>query len=182
MLVLNSNVPMIAQKKKSSNDDPGSIINIDFKNGVLTIPHLAIAEMTEPLFRNLIAFEQCYHDCEHKITSYALLMDNLIASSKDVHLLCKKDILGNWLSAEDAFNFFENLYTGTLVWDFCYGGLCAELNKYHKRRRHKWRARLKRDYCSNPWKIISLFAAFILLGLTLLKTAYTIQQYYFPPQ
>ncbi|KAK9926349.1 hypothetical protein M0R45_023586 [Rubus argutus] len=165
---------------KRSND--GSIMNINFKNGKLTIPHLAIAEMTEPLFRNLIAFEQCYHDCEHKITSYALLMDNLIASKKDVHLLCKKDILGNWLSAEDAFNFFENLYTDTVVRGFCYGGLCAELNKYHKRRRHKWRARLKREYCSNPWKITSLVAAFILLGLTLLQTAYTIQQYYFPPQ
>ncbi|KAK9926351.1 hypothetical protein M0R45_023588 [Rubus argutus] len=157
-------------------------MNINFKNGELTIPRLAIAEMTEPLFRNLIAFEQCYHACEDKITSYACLMDNLIASKKDVHLLCKKDILGNWLSAEDAFNFFENLYTDTLVSGFCYGGLCAELNKYHKHRRYKWRARLKRDYSSNPWKIISLVAAFILLGLTLLQTAYTIQQYYLPPQ
>lgn len=170
------------KKEKGSNDDHGSIMNITFENGVLTIPQLAISEMTEPLFRNLIAFEQCYHDCRPKITSYALLMDNLIASSTDVHLLCKKEILLNWLSAEDAFNFFENLYTDTFVVGFCYGGLCAELNKYRKRRRNKWRARFKQDYCSTPWKIISLIAAFILLGLTLLQTAYTIQQYYFPPQ
>lgn len=170
------------KKERGSNDDPGSIMNITFKNGVLTIPQLAISEMTEPLFRNLIAFEQCYHDCRPKITSYALLMDTLIASSKDVHLLCKKEILLNWLSAEDAFNFFENLYTDTFVVGFCYEELCAELNKYHKRRRNKWRARFKKDYCSTPWKIISLIAAFILLGLTLLQTAYTIQQYYFPPQ
>ncbi|PRQ48540.1 hypothetical protein RchiOBHm_Chr2g0111831 [Rosa chinensis] len=158
----------------------GNIMNIDFKNGVLTIPKLAIAELTEPLFRNLIAFEQCYHHCEHKVTSYALLMSNLIASSKDAHFLRKKEILSNWLSAEDAFSFFDKLYSDTLLRDFCYGGLCAEVNEYHKHRRNKWRAKLKRDHCSNPWKIISLVAAFILLVLTTLQTAFTIQQYYFP--
>lgn len=57
-------------------------------------------------------------------------MDTFIASSKDVHLLRKKEILGNWLSVEDAFNFFENLYSDTFVVDFCHGRLYAELNKY----------------------------------------------------
>ncbi|PRQ44792.1 hypothetical protein RchiOBHm_Chr3g0483151 [Rosa chinensis] len=107
-------------------------MSIDFKDGVLMIPQLAIAEMNEPLFRNLIAFEQCYNGRGHKVTSYALLMDNLIASSKDVVFLCDKEIIHNWLSAEEASQLFSKLYSDTLIDDFCYGGLCATVNKYYK--------------------------------------------------
>ncbi|KAL6183447.1 hypothetical protein ACLB2K_044858 [Fragaria x ananassa] len=78
------------------------LMNIDFKDGVLTIPQLAIAEMTEPLFRNLIAFEQCYHGRMHQVASYAFLMDKLISSSKDVVFLCDKQIFYNWFSAEEG--------------------------------------------------------------------------------
>ncbi|KAM5571132.1 UPF0481 protein [Rosa sericea] len=163
-----------------SSDD--GIMSVDFKDGLLTIPQLAIAETTEPLFRNLIAFEQCYHGRDHKVTSYALLMNNLIASSEDVDFLCDKRIINNWLNAEDASQLFSKLYSDTFVVNFCYGGLCAAVNKYYKVRWNQWLARLKRDYLSNPWKITSLVAAFILLVLTLLQTTYTIQQYYSPPK
>ncbi|PRQ54228.1 hypothetical protein RchiOBHm_Chr2g0175191 [Rosa chinensis] len=84
------------------------------------------------LSRNLMAFEQCYHSCAHMITSYAVLMDNLIDTNKDVDLLCEKDILANWLSADDASKFFNALYTDTTVIDFAYQDLCGEVHKYHK--------------------------------------------------
>ncbi|XP_004297994.1 PREDICTED: UPF0481 protein At3g47200-like [Fragaria vesca subsp. vesca] len=159
------------------------IMNIDFKDGVLTIPQLAIEEMTEPLFRNLIAFEQCHHGRENKVTSYALILDNLIASSKDVVFLCDKQIIHNWLSAEDVSQLFGKLHCDTFTVGFCYGGLCAEVNNYYQATWNKWLAGLKRDYLSNPWKITSLVVAFILLlVLTLLQTTYTIQQYYHPHQ
>ncbi|XP_040369366.1 UPF0481 protein At3g47200 [Rosa chinensis] len=158
------------------------LMSIDFKDGVLKIPQLEIAEMTEPLFRNLIAFEQCYHGRQHMITSYALLMDKLIASSEDVVLLCDRGIIQNWLGAEDVSQLFSTLYSDTLVTGFCYGGLCAEVNEYYKGRWNQWLARLKHDYLSDPWKIISLVAAVILLVLTLLQTMYTIQQYHSPPK
>ncbi|XP_040367194.1 UPF0481 protein At3g47200 [Rosa chinensis] len=158
------------------------LMTIDFKDGVLTIPQLAIADINEPLFRNRIAFEQCYHGRDYKVTSYASLMDNLIASSKDVVFLSDNEIIRNWLSAEDASQVFSKLVNDTLIVDFCYGRLCAAVNKYYKVRWNQWLARLKRDYLSNPWKITSLVAAFILLVLTLLQTTYTIQQYYSPPK
>ncbi|KAL6185070.1 hypothetical protein ACLB2K_041205 [Fragaria x ananassa] len=158
------------------------LMNIDFKDGVLTIPQLPIAEMTEPLFRNLIAFEQCHHGRENKVTSYALLLANLIASSKDVVFLCDKQIIHNWLSAEDVSQLFGKLHSDTYTVGFCYGGLCAEVNKYYQATWNKWLAGLKRDYLSNPWKITSLVVAFILMVLTLLQTTYTIQQYYHPRQ
>lgn len=144
------------------------------------MPKLTILELTEPLFRNLIAFEQCYHGRSPKITSYALLMDNLIGSSKDIDFLCEKKIVDNWLNSEDAAQFFNKLYSDTFVKQFYYGELCAEVNGYYKITWHKWLEKLKRHYLSNPWKVTSVVAAFILLFLTLLQTTFTIRQYYSP--
>ncbi|KAM1111798.1 hypothetical protein ACFX2B_044131 [Malus domestica] len=79
-------------------------------------------------------------------------MDNLIDSSKDIDLLCERGILVNWLSSEDAAQFFNEL----------------------------WREKLRREHFGTPWGIISLVAAFVLLVLTMLQTVYTIHQYYHP--
>ncbi|KAM5558721.1 UPF0481 protein [Rosa sericea] len=158
------------------------MMNIDFKDGVFTIPQLPIAEMTEPLLRNIIALEQCCHGRSHKITSYVILMHSLIASSKDIDFLCEKEIFLNWFSSENAYKIFNKLYDDTFLKNFYYGELCAEVNKYYNVSWNRWLEKLKRDHLSNPWKITSLVAAFILLALTLLQTTYTIQQYYSPRQ
>ncbi|KAI5341378.1 PREDICTED: UPF0481 [Prunus dulcis] len=161
---------------RRSKNTPDCIMNIefDFKNGVFTIPPLGIDEKTGPLFRNLIAFEQCHHSRLHKITSYAVLMDNLIDTNKDVELLRERGILANWLSPEDAAQFFNELYNDTTVIGFYYRGLCNDVNKYYNTDWNKWMEKLKRDYFSTPWAVISFIAAFILLVLTLVQTAYTI--------
>ncbi|CAL9014811.1 unnamed protein product [Prunus brigantina] len=170
---------------RRSKNTPDCIMNIEFnfKNGVFTIPPLGIDEKTGPLFRNLIAFEQCHHSRLHKITSYAVLMDNLIDTSKDVDLLREKIILVNWLSPEDAAQFFNELYNDTTVIGFYYGSLCKDVNKYYNTYQNtwmgtwnKWMEILRRDYLSTPWKVISFIAAVILLLLTLLQTIYTIHQ------
>ncbi|XP_068335611.1 UPF0481 protein At3g47200-like [Pyrus communis] len=159
----------------------GCVLDINFENGVFTIPPLPFDEITEPLFRNLIAFEQCHHKRRHKITSYAVLMESCIDSSKDIDLLCDRQILGNWLSAQDAAQFFNLLYNDTTVDGFYYQGLCAKVNEYYNSKWNKWMGMLWRDYLDTPWTIISLIAAFILLVLTTLQTVYTMHQYYHPP-
>ncbi|ONI26510.1 hypothetical protein PRUPE_1G029800 [Prunus persica] len=153
-----------------------SIMNIQFKHGVFTIPQLAIGELTESIFRNLIALEQCYHGRSPKITSYAVLMDNLICSSRDMKLLCENEVLGKWLSPEDGSQFFNKLYNDTLLRKFYYSELCFRVNTYYGKGWSKWLEILNREYLSNPWKIISLVAACILLVLTLLQTYYTVHQ------
>ncbi|KAM1428436.1 hypothetical protein ACFX2I_044764 [Malus domestica] len=158
------------------------ILDINFKNGVFTIPPLPFAETTEPLFRNLIAFEQCHCKRTHKITSYAVLMESFIDSSKDIDLLCERQILGNWLSAQDAAQFFNLLYNDATVDKFFYSGLCADVNDYYNSKWNKWMGNLWREYLDTPWAIISLIAAFILLVLTTLQTVYTMHQYYHPPK
>ncbi|XP_048433483.1 UPF0481 protein At3g47200-like [Pyrus x bretschneideri] len=160
----------------------GGILNMKFEKGKFTMPQLVIDERTGPLLRNLIAFEQCYPSCPHMITSYAVLMDNLINSSKDIDLLCERKILVNWLSSEDAAKFFNELYNDTTVVGSYYGQLCNDVNEYYEKNWNKWMEKLKREHFNSPWAIISLVAAFILLALTVLQTYYTIHPYYYPPK
>ncbi|CAL8155191.1 unnamed protein product [Prunus armeniaca] len=161
-------------RKSQTKGEGGCIMNIEFKKGVFTIPPLGIDERTEPLFRNLIAFEQCHHYRLHKITSYAVLMDNLIDSKDDVDFLCDKGILANWLNADDAAQFFNKLYNDTTV-RYYYSDLSDDVNKYYKTKWHRFMEILRSDYFSTPWRIISFIAAFILLVLTLVQTLYAIQ-------
>ncbi|XP_016647196.1 PREDICTED: UPF0481 protein At3g47200-like [Prunus mume] len=171
--------------KFRSNTKAGSIMNIEFEKGVFCyfgykrgtfeIPHLSIGELTDPLFRNLIAFEQCYHHHSHEITSYAFLMDKLIASSKDMEFLCDKRIIDNWLSAEDGAKYFSKLCNDTVLKKFYYEALCEEVNMHYKVKWYRWLEKLNRDYFANPWSVISLIAAAILLALTVVQTVYTIR-------
>ncbi|KAJ0112228.1 hypothetical protein Patl1_03001 [Pistacia atlantica] len=72
--------------------EAGSILDINFKNGVLEIPPLLIQETSETILRNLISFEQCCPNYQPIVTSYAKLMDNLIETGKDFEILSEKNI------------------------------------------------------------------------------------------
>ncbi|BFG15852.1 hypothetical protein CerSpe_021260 [Prunus speciosa] len=71
-----------------------SMMKIVFQDGVLSIPEVGIGELSESLFRNLIAFEECCHSRSHEITSYVIFMDTLIRSSEDTDFPCEKK--NNW--------------------------------------------------------------------------------------
>ncbi|CAM8882432.1 unnamed protein product [Rhodiola kirilowii] len=155
--------------------------DVKFKNGILKIPRLLIEDSTKSLFLNLIAFEQCHLDCSGDITSYVVFMDDLINSPEDVRYLHHCGIIGHGLGSDaDVADLFNNLcqevvfdtrnsYLSTLSYD---------VNKYFNHRWNRWRASLKHDYFSNPWAIISFFAAVILLLLTFAQTFYTGYGYY----
>ncbi|OMO85319.1 hypothetical protein CCACVL1_10283 [Corchorus capsularis] len=120
--------------KFEKSDKAESILDIKFrKKGVLEIPLFLIQETTETIFRNLIAYEQCLPNCPPIITSYAMLLDNLIDSPNDLDMLCNKNIIwDNWLTTGDATQFFNELYNDTYVKEFYYYELCRDLNNYCK--------------------------------------------------
>ncbi|XP_035546528.1 uncharacterized protein LOC108994244 [Juglans regia] len=153
-----------------------SILDIKFNDGVLKIPPLLIQETTEIAFRNLIAFEQCYTDCEAWLTSYAILIDNLINTTKDVDILCKSEIIHSWSNRKEAVQFFNKLYHNTYVKTFYYGRLCNNVNGYCNRRCPRWRAVLVRNYFNTPWAFLSTLAAIILLILSFSQTLYTMKK------
>ncbi|KAF4385768.1 hypothetical protein F8388_010324 [Cannabis sativa] len=151
-----------------------SLLDIQFRKGVLEIPPLHIHETTESLLRNLICFEQCLPNCKGKITSYAILLDNLINTSKDMEILCKRGVVDNWLNNEEATEFFNQLYNDTFVNYFHYSKLIVDVNEHCGHRWPKYRRVLMHDYFKHPWALTSVFAAAILLFLTFLQTLFTI--------
>ncbi|KAL5721409.1 hypothetical protein ACHQM5_005061 [Ranunculus cassubicifolius] len=168
-----------------------NLFEIKFRNGVLDIPALRIQDITESIFRNMIAFEQCCHGCTHLISSYVVFMDSLINTAQDVELLQNKRIIGNYLGGEEEIAvLFNTISKEVAVNGFYYSDLSERVDAYYKarwniwkatyykRRWHVWKATLKRDYFSNPWAIISVVAAIVLLGLTVLQSVYTVMSYY----
>ncbi|KAF2305961.1 hypothetical protein GH714_009164 [Hevea brasiliensis] len=151
-----------------------SILDIKFTDGVLEIPSLLIQETTEVIIRNLISYEQCCPKCSTRITSYAILLDNLINTAKDMDILTDNGIIDNWLNPEDATQFFNKLYHDAYVKKYYYLDLCEKVNEYCHRRWPRWRAMFMRNYFGTPWAIASQIVAATFLILTVLQTLFTI--------
>ncbi|KAM7522623.1 hypothetical protein LguiA_012525 [Lonicera macranthoides] len=178
--------------EKASSDH---LLNIKFdgKRGVLQIPQLRVGGIESSLVRNLVAFEQCNFGTTHHMTAYVMLMRSLISSSEDVKLLKRKGILELELgsSEKDVLNYFRNIRAEIVPKDYYFDSLCRQVNEYRKshwnlqRRRasmkvwcNKTMATMKQDYCPNPFKTMSVIAAFVLLLFTGLQTFYTVRSYY----
>jgi hypothetical protein len=152
-----------------------NLLDVKFSDhGVLEIPQLVIHDVTETVFRNLISYEQCQPNVPQRITSYAMFLDSLINTAKDMDILCKKQIIRNSLNPEDAANIFNKLYHDTYVKNYYYHDICKNVNKFCDRRWPRYRALLLHDYFSSPWSLLSTLAAIILLILTLVQTWYSI--------
>ncbi|KAK9292123.1 hypothetical protein L1049_020081 [Liquidambar formosana] len=153
------------------------LLDIKFNNGVMEIPPILIQEGAECLFRNLVAFEQCDRSCTDKFASYAILLDNLINSTKDVDFLCHEGIIETYFSHEDLASIFFRLCSRTVITDFSYAELSRKVNAYYKARWPKWQATLRRDYFNNPWSILSFLAAILILFFTFAQTLFSVLSY-----
>ncbi|XP_059445421.1 putative UPF0481 protein At3g02645 [Corylus avellana] len=149
------------------------LFDIEFTNGVLKIPCLTLYIQTESLFRNLVALEQCHYQFDRYVTDYVYILDFLIDTNKDVDLLVEKGILVNTLGDSNAATTLVNKlsqHTYFIVMNSDYCRLCENLNTFYSVPCHKWKAILRRDYFSTPWRIASTVAAIILLVLTFIQT------------
>ncbi|KAI3938147.1 hypothetical protein MKW98_018703 [Papaver atlanticum] len=157
----------------------GSVLNIEFNDGVLVIPPIKIQDKTDLLFRNIIAYEQCSDGRHMYMTSYAFLMDSLIDSAQDVEMLRNKGIITNILgSDEDVANLFNKLCCELIIDNFYYSRLRDQVNDYYKKRRHFWKGIVKRDYCNNPCQVLSLVAGFFLIVLTFTGAVFAILSFF----
>ncbi|XP_074586532.1 UPF0481 protein At3g47200-like [Curcuma longa] len=158
-----------------------SFLDITFHNGKLEIPQLRIEDHTNSLLRNLVAYEQCSKDSQFLVTSYVVLMDCLIDTAADVELLQQPEIIINDLGdTQQIATLFNKI--GTNVFIDRYGSyllsVYTAMRKHRDTRCNKWRARLNRDYFSNPWAAISLFGVLALFVLTVTQTTFTILSYF----
>ncbi|KAI3897548.1 hypothetical protein MKW92_004914, partial [Papaver armeniacum] len=163
-------------KKRFSVVDHHNILDIKFNSdGTFEIPPLIIDDFTERGLRNLVASEQ-FSKCSTHITSYSILMDRLINSAEDVNLLRNQGILTTQLGSDEqvADMFNQRCACAHFIrFSFNYYQLSNQVNKYYKKRQHRWKATLKREYFNNPWSIISFIAAVLLILLTIISTMFT---------
>ncbi|KAF9688684.1 hypothetical protein SADUNF_Sadunf01G0013800 [Salix dunnii] len=153
-------------------------INFDFEKGILEIPPLFFEDHTEKLFRNLHAFEQCQYSggC---VSDYIATINFLVRAPNDVEILSKKGIIDNWLSDNDAvMRVLHDLDRENRVDSkrFYFADVVEDLNKYCRKRRHRWIAALKQNYFYNPWVSISVAAAGALLILTVIQAMCSVIQ------
>jgi hypothetical protein len=164
--------------RRSSTD---SLLHITFERGVLSMPYVEFDYHKEIMFLNLMAFERLHRSIGSGVTSYVCFMDRIIDTGKDVELLKSEKIIDCVLgSDEELAELFNNTLNKV--------GLMSKLSKLHDVQEqvnkhclkpwNKWRANLIQTYFSNPWVIISLIAAVILLLATLLQTYYTVMPFY----
>ncbi|KAI8002122.1 UPF0481 protein [Camellia lanceoleosa] len=143
------------------------------------IPTLSIYDDTEPLLRNLIAFEQCCPNVRQHISSYGFFMDTLINSAHDVELLEKAEILHNYLgTSQDVSDLFNNICKEVVVEWFYFEKTCEDADNHCRKLWPRFLASFRRDYFSNPWTGIAVVAAIIIFGLTIVQSIYTVLPYY----
>ncbi|XP_021756457.1 UPF0481 protein At3g47200-like isoform X2 [Chenopodium quinoa] len=148
------------------------LFNFNFdNNGVLEIPQLRIHEWSDSLFRNLMAFEHCFHGGGQFIASYINLMNCLIENKDDVKLLKGKQIITNELGgAEYMVDFFKEICEQVVIQDFYFHDSCEKINKYYQSRWRRYIHDLKKNYFATPWTTISLNVAALILCLATVQT------------
>ncbi|GLT74558.1 hypothetical protein SLA2020_463460 [Shorea laevis] len=152
-----------------------SLLDIMFRNGVLEIPMIKIADSTERLYRNVIVCEQFEKENPKYFTEFAKFMDCLINSGKDVKLLCDSGIIENWLGSDEAVAaMFNRLTDNVSVSIEFYAPIYNDVDKYYNEPCNKRMASLRHNYFNTPWAFISFLAAAFLLLLALLQTTFTV--------
>ncbi|XP_048622169.1 uncharacterized protein LOC106411875 isoform X2 [Brassica napus] len=63
----------------------------------LSLSPTSLEASREIKLRNIIALEQCHYPKQNHVCSYALFLDYLIDTDKDVDLLLEKGILKSWI-------------------------------------------------------------------------------------
>ncbi|ONI34349.1 hypothetical protein PRUPE_1G476900 [Prunus persica] len=137
-----------------------NLFDIQFKKNTLEIPKIEIHNYTELTLRNLIAFEQC-HCVDKYISYYVFILDKFVNTPKDVELLVENRIVVNMQGDNNKVSIMINK-------------LCSKValnhgNYYFEKTTNIWKANLRQKYFNTPWAAISLFAAIILLILTVIQ-------------
>ncbi|GFY82340.1 hypothetical protein Acr_02g0005800 [Actinidia rufa] len=152
--------------------DTQSCLGRCFHRARFEIKTLSLYTSTELFLRNLIAFEQCCPGVPCYFTSYALLMDMLVNSAKDVEVLQKAGIIQNYLGADqDASNLFNKLCKEVVIEKFFFAETCNQAIKYSQRYWPTAVAHVRRKYFATPWTFIAFCIAFIAFGMSITQFA-----------
>ena len=149
-------------------------LEVSFCDGTLEIPFLLVSDSTSTELRNLIALEQsCSHVKSSHFTSYCVFMDNIIDTTDDVAILRSRGILESMLGTDaEVAKLFSRLCREVTLdtKEHCNAELFKNVREFCQFSHHRWRAKLVHTRFRNPWTLISLLGAILLLALTATQT------------
>ncbi|XP_021279692.1 uncharacterized protein LOC110413249 [Herrania umbratica] len=152
-----------------------SLLEVEFKKGVLKLLAIDVEYETEIRFRNLMAFEQYHYPKKAYFCSYIKLLDSLVDTSEDVDLLVKEGIIVNRLGSSEAVaKMINKLAVGVVHSTLLYGEIGTELNGHYKNSWNRTMATLKYVYFNDLWRGTGTIAAFSVVILTLIQTVLAI--------
>ncbi|OMO58368.1 hypothetical protein CCACVL1_25463 [Corchorus capsularis] len=159
-----------------------SFLDIKFDNGVLRIPTLTLDDFSSYLLQNCVAFEQCYHHhCSNHMTTYATFMGCLINTPRDAGFLREKNIIENYLGADEQVAYFFNNLGKDMLTDINHSyltGLFEEVNQFSSSCNIAHRNRKSRDtnnYVGSKRSFSWVIIAFILLMLIVIQVLLVIR-------
>ncbi|KAL6003618.1 hypothetical protein ACLOJK_023851 [Asimina triloba] len=164
--------------------DGTSLEDIAFQKGLLratlSLPQLLVDDATESKFLNLMAFEHLHPGSGKEVSSYVCFMDNIIDSDKDVSLLCKNDIIKNFVGTDQAVADLFNGISHDVSIDLAsnLGTVHRNVTRYCNDPCNKQCANLKHGYFNTPWSAIAFVAASVALIITIIQFVYTFLTYY----
>ncbi|KAG6394861.1 hypothetical protein SASPL_145451 [Salvia splendens] len=170
----------IVFKKKAKGEDC-SWLDITFENRTLYIPELVISDEMESLFKNMIAYEFYLPGSSPKyVSDYVYFLHCLVSNSKDAEVLRRYGVISNWLGG-DARVYEVIVRLGTHAFKsrrFSYEGVFGSINEHCGRKWNKWIAVLRRHHFNNPWTVLSLFAAVVLLAVSIVQMVFAVLSFY----
>jgi hypothetical protein len=157
----------------------GSLGELCFQNGLLSLPRIHVSDDTEMLFRNLIAFESSFTPDRLDVISYLHFMDFLIDTPADVGLLIDNQIITETVGSDERVtDIWNRLCRNTVcVFSPTYRSVADDLKAHC---RSPWRllwAEFYRSNLSRPWLVVSILSGSALLVMTFLILWYTILLY-----
>lgn len=158
-----------------------SFLLVSFQKGVLEMPKIVIDDFMSSFLLNCVAYEQCHHSSSKHITTYAVLLECLVNTHKDVEYLSDRNIIENHFGTDSEVAKFINNLGKDLAFDIdrCYlAQVFEDVHKYYNSSWHVQWAGFKYTYFNTPWSFISALAAFVLLVLTVVQTLYTVYAFY----
>ncbi|KAL6842926.1 hypothetical protein ACP4OV_027239 [Aristida adscensionis] len=181
--IIRSAVMLRAAGIKFEASKTGSLHDIGFRRGVLSLPSVSVDDSTEYVFLNLMAFERLHVGAGNDVTEYVFFMDSIINSAEDVVLLSSKGIIQNAVGTDGAVaNLFNTISKEVVVDpDSPLDAVYREVAAYCQHPWRLFRARVvlaDRYFKDNPWALFSLSSVVIALIATVLQTVYTLMQFY----
>ena len=126
-----------------------------------------------------MAYEQYCFGEKIYIGDYYFFLDCLVNTTRDMDLLCDKGIIRNYLGDNKAATSLVNKLNTHVPLsgkNQNHNRIFEELNAFYEKPWHKWKATLRYQYFSTPWRIASTVAAIILLVFTFIQTVCSIIQ------